>query len=97
MPAFDMLATVKAALGITGSYLDATISLYIAEVNEYLTDAGVPSAIVGTEQTAGVVSRGVADLWNYGGGAGVLSPYFYERVIQLASVAATDTATGGGD
>lgn len=97
MPAFDMLSAVKAALGITGDYLDATISLYIAEVNEYLTDAGVPSAIVGTEQTVGVVSRGVADLWNYGGGAGVLSPYFYERVIQLASVADSDTGTEGGN
>lgn len=94
MPEFDMLATVKTALGITGTYLDGTISAYIAEVNEYLTSAGVPSAIVGTEQTAGVVSRGVADLWNYGGGAGVLSPYFYERVIQLASVATTDTGSG---
>ena len=96
MPNYDMLTAVKTALGITGNYLDATISLYIAEVNEYLTDAGIPSAIVGTEQTAGVVSRGVADLWNYGGGAGVLSPYFYERVIQLASGTTTDAA-GGGD
>lgn len=96
MPNFDMLATVKTALGITGNYLDATIALYIAEVNEYISNAGVPSSIVGTEQTAGVVSRGVADLWNYGGGAGVLSPYFYERVIQLASGTTTDAA-GGGD
>lgn len=82
---FSMLDTVKTALGIAGDYLDATISLYIDEVNEYLASAGVPSTVIGTRQTAGVVTRGVADLWNYGGGAGVLSPYFYERAIQLAT------------
>lgn len=94
---YNMLDTVKTALGITGDYLDGTIALYIAEVNEYLADAGVPSTVIGTQQTAGVVTRGVADLWNYGGGAGVLSPYFYERVIQLAAgqQASTSTNTGG--
>lgn len=82
---FSMLETVKTALGITGDYLDGTIALYIAEVGEYLASAGVPSTVIGTQQTAGVVTRGVADLWNYGGGAGVLSPYFYERAIQLST------------
>lgn len=96
MADFDMLSSVKTALGITGDYQDETLSLYIAEVGEYLKDAGVPSTVVGTEQAAGVTARGVADIWNYGGGAGVLSPYFYERVIQLASGTTTDAA-GGGD
>lgn len=82
---FSMLETVKTALGITGEYLDGTIALYIAEVGEYLKDAGVPATIIGTQQAAGVTARGVADLWNYGGGAGVLSSYFYERAIQLAT------------
>ena len=87
---FDMLATVKVALGIMGSYQDGTIGAYIDEVNEYLADAGVPASMIGTKPTAGVVTRGVADLWNYGGGEGKLSPYFYERVIQLS------TAVQGG-
>lgn len=87
---FNMLDTVKAALGITSDYLDNTIALYIAEVNEYLADAGVPASVIGTQRTAGVVARGVADLWNYGGASGVLSPYFYERVIQLATAAAAN-------
>ena len=26
----------------------------------------------------------ISDLWNYGGGDGVLSPYFYQRAAQLA-------------
>lgn len=83
--AYDMLSSVKTALGITGSYQDATIAFYIAEVGEYLKDAGVPSEIIGTEQAAGVTARGVADLWSYGAGGGALSPYFYERAIQLAT------------
>lgn len=85
MDDFDMLQSVKTALGIAGNYLDGTIQLYIDEVNEYLVDAGVPSDIIGTRQTAGAVTRGVADIWNYGGGNGELSPYFRERVIQLST------------
>jgi hypothetical protein len=41
--------------------------------------------MIGTKTTAGTVARGVSDLWNYGAGAGKLSEYFYERVIQLSS------------
>lgn len=81
---FDMLAAVKEALNIGGSYQDATLQAYINEVNEYLLSAGVDASIIGTECTAGAVARGVADLWQYGGGVGKLSPYFAERAIQLA-------------
>lgn len=90
---FDMLQTVKAAIGITGSYQDATLSVYIDEVAQYMAAAGVPDSVIGTEQTVGTVARGVSDLWNYGAGEGKLSPYFYERCIQLASVA-TDSGEG---
>lgn len=91
---FDMLETVKAALGISGTFLDATLSVYIDEVAQYMAAAGVPDSVIGTEQTAGTVARGVSDLWNYGAGEGKLSPYFYERCIQLASVAKTDSGEG---
>lgn len=87
---FDMLTTIKQALGVGGSYQDATLMTYINEVNEYLLDAGVPETVIGTERTAGTVARGVADLWNYGGGEGKLSPYFYERAIQLSKVVRED-------
>lgn len=91
---FDMLASVKTALGIAGDYLDNTIQLYVDEVNEYLAAAGVPSTAIGTRATVGVVTRGVADIWNYGGGGGALSSYFYERVIQLAT--GLQSASGDG-
>jgi hypothetical protein len=95
MPDFDMLATVKAALGIGGTYQDATLQVYIAEINDYLTCAGVPSALIGTEATAGAVARGVADIWQYGSGEGKLSSYFYERVTQLALTTNDESESDG--
>ena len=75
-----MLEDVKKALGITGTYQDDTLAVYIAEVEEFLFDAGVPREKI----TAGIVARGVSDLWNYGGAEGKLSPYFMQRAAQLS-------------
>lgn len=75
-----LLDDVKNALGVTGSYQDATLNAYISEVQAFLVDAGVPVA----SQTSGVIARGVADLWNYGAGEGKLSSYFIMRASQLA-------------
>lgn len=75
-----MLENVKAALGITGEYQDGTIQQYIDEVTAFLRDAGVLEANI----TAGIVARGVADLWNYGGAEGKLSEYFMQRAAQLS-------------
>jgi hypothetical protein len=77
------LDLVKSALGITGEYQDATLKIYIDEVKAYMKDAGVPTEVINSEVSAGVIARGVTDLWNYNGGAGKLSDYFYQRVAQL--------------
>lgn len=74
------LEQVKAALGIVGGYQDATLQVYFDEAVAFLTDAGVSEANI----TAGVVARGVSDLWNYGAGDGKLSPYFMQRAAQLS-------------
>ena len=74
------LADVKNALGITGDYQDATLQVYYDEVVSFLTDSGVAAEKI----TAGLVSRGVSDLWNYGGAEGKLSQYFYQRAAQLS-------------
>lgn len=74
------LADVKNALGITGVYHDATLQVYFDEAVEFLRGAGVPDG----KMTAGIIARGVADLWNYGGEGGKLSPYFMQRAAQLA-------------
>lgn len=75
-----MLDQVKIALGITGINLDNTLQQYINEVIAFLVDAGVSESNI----TSGIVARGVADLWNYGGNEGKLSEYFMQRATQLS-------------
>lgn len=75
-----MLNDVKSLLGITGSYQDTTLQKYIDEVKDFLKEGGVAEANI----TAGIVARGVSDLWNYGSGEGKFSPYFIQRASQLA-------------
>ena len=79
-----MLEKVKALLGITGTFQDATIQGYIDEVKQFLLDGGVDASIVNADTSAGIIARGVADLWNYGSGEGQLSPYFIQRATQLS-------------
>lgn len=74
------LEDVKNALGITGNYLDNTLQIYFDEVVDFLVNAGVKQS----NMTAGIIARGVADLWNYGAGDGRLSTYFKNRAAQLS-------------
>lgn len=76
----ELLASVKSALGILGEYQDKTLSVYIAEVKSFLIGAGIDNSKI----TAGLVARGVSDLWNYGAGNGKLSDYFLQRATQLS-------------
>lgn len=76
----EMLTSVKNALGIQGDYQDNTLAVYIDEVVAFLNDAGIPNSNI----TAGIVARGVSDLWNYGSGEGKLSEYFMQRAAQLS-------------
>lgn len=80
----ELLQKVKKGLGIGGTYQDDTLTLYIDEVKAFMTDAGIPKVIVDGSQSVGVITRGVADLWNYGAGSAALSPYFMQRAAQLA-------------
>lgn len=86
-----ILAGVKNALNVTGSFQDATISVYIDEVTSYMANAGVSAALI--PASVGVIARGVNDLWNNNAGNGKLSPYFYDRVSQLVL---KSSAAGGG-
>lgn len=80
MTEIEMLISVKNALGIQGDYQNDTISEYITEVVDFLKDAGVKQSNI----TAGIVARGVSDLWSYGAGDGKLSEYFMRRATQLS-------------
>lgn len=84
-----MLEEVKQNLGITGTFQDKTIQGYIDEVKEFMLEGGVAKGVVESDKCIGIITRGVADLWNYGSGGTSFSPYFIQRVSQLALVDAT--------
>lgn len=74
------LKDVKNALGITGDYQNETLAEWYQETVSFLKEAGVSDGNI----TTGIVARGVADLWNYGGNDGKLSDYFIQRAAQLS-------------
>lgn len=84
MAEFDMLQHVKMCLGIMDDYHNVTLQGYITDVQMYLQDAGIPETVTHSAACGGVITRGVADLWNYGSGNAALSPFFYDRAAQLA-------------
>lgn len=91
----ELLAKIKAALGITGDYQDEALLFYIDEVKGFMRSAGVAQSVVDSSEAVGCIMRGVADLWNYGSGSVKLSEYFIQRVLQLA--VKPDTAGGEGN
>lgn len=92
-----MLEKVKKSLGITGSYQDNTIQEYINEVKQYLIDGGVLREVVEHPTSAGIIARGVSDLWNYGSGGTSFSPYFMQRAIQLSGKTVADLEKNNDD
>lgn len=74
------LEEIKTLTGITGDYQDSNIQAWMYETEAFLVDAGVKAANI----TAGLIARGVLDLWNYGAGDGKFSEYFIQRAIQLS-------------
>ena len=84
MTDLELLEKVKKGLGVSGTYQDDTLQLYINEVKEFMINAGVTQSTIDGSESVGVIIRGVADLWNYGAGSTELSPYFLQRVTQLA-------------
>ena len=86
----EVLAKVKLALGNVPSHLDETLKLYLEEVCNYLISAGVKVIDLEADsidaRAVGCITRGVADLWNYGNGDTKLSEYFYQRADQLRSL-----------
>ena len=92
MTAELLLKYVKESLSITGTHLDETLQHYIDEVKFFLVDAGVPQTTIDSTAAAGVIARGVADLWNYGNGDTKLSEYFYQRAKQLCYVTVNEVS-----
>lgn len=80
----ELLKEVKKRIGITGNYQDDTLNGHIQDVKDFMTDAGVSEKVMLSNRIVGAVTRGVSDLWDYGSGKGEFSPYFFQRVTQLA-------------
>lgn len=80
----EALEKIKIALGITGEYVGKTVEVWIDEVMGYMASAGVDEEVINNASTAGVIARGVIDIWDHNSGAGKLSDYFHQRVAQLA-------------
>lgn len=96
----ELLKKVKSGLGITGSYQDETLKIYVNEVKAFMMSAGVSKEIADSDASVGVIVRGAADLWNLDNGTASFrtvgfSTYFNQRVIQL--VAATTKAASDAE
>lgn len=76
-----MLEEVKKSLGITGNYQDTTIQGWIDEIKQLMIDGGIPSSIVNDKKSAGVIAKGIDDLYFQ---KTDLSKYFWQRAIQLS-------------
>ncbi len=82
----ELLTKIKIGLGITGTFHDDALKLYIDESKFFMADAGVPESVIESDAAIGCIMRGVADLWNYGAGNAKLSDYFRMRVLQLRRI-----------
>lgn len=80
----ELLKEVKSALLITTEHFDSVLNIHIRDVKDVMVKGGVPQSVVESNVSVGVIARGVSDLWNNGSGNVSLSPYFYQRVSQLA-------------
>ena len=92
MTGAELLSKVKIGLFGTdsGAWRDEMLTVYINEVKAFMIDAGVPESVATSEASVGCILMGVNDLWNYQPGSTKFSPYFIQRVNQLA-------AKSGGD
>lgn len=86
----ELLQSVKSGLMITTDLFDDVLKIHIRDVKSYLKNAGVKDSVIESEDSVGVILRGVSDLWNNGSGDVNFSPYFRDRATQLA-------LSGGGE
>ena len=81
MASAAMLASVKQALGVSGTSMDNMLTVYIDTVTRYMAGAGCTDADIAA--SPGIVARGVSDIWTNTAGDAKLSPIFYDMVGQL--------------
>lgn len=79
-----MLEEIKAGMGLTTNYQDATLRVFIREVQEFMSSAGVSDEMLSDTKAVGCILFGVNDLWNYLPGGTKFSEYTKQRAIQLS-------------
>lgn len=70
-------------LGLTEYHADI-IGGFVADGIDYLKSAGVQDSVIFSNKSVGVLVQYVTDVWNLTQGQSKLSPFFKERVVQLA-------------
>lgn len=90
-----LTTNIKTRLGITGDYQNALILALANDVKKYLISAGIAEDVVNDDMSVGVISRGVADLWNFGSGDGQFSQLFIQRTIQLTMATIEEDTNNG--
>lgn len=83
----EILTAVKTALfgSAANDFQDDVLQFFINDTMAFMQDAGVPADVITSPAAVGCIARGVSDLWNYGSGNVGFSPYFTQRVVQLAA------------
>ena len=79
----ELVNEIKKRLGITGTHHDILLLAYANDTKEFMHSAGIPAEVADSEASVGLISRGVADLWNLGSGLGVFSGFFKQRIAQM--------------
>ena len=80
----ELLAKVKCGLGITTSYQDKTLQIYIDGAKAFMLSAGVKQSVIDSAASVGCILQIVSDTWNYGSGAVKISPLAEMRIVQLS-------------
>ena len=90
----EILTKIKNGLGITGTFQDTTIQVYIDEVKEFMKSAGVKESVVNDNASVGCILQGVTDIWVEK--RSDFSEAFKKRLIQLKHKPEL-TQTGGNN
>lgn len=85
-----LLDKVKKTLGISGTYQDELLNLYIEATKRYMRDAGVRKESIEEDASVVIITKGVVDLWSYSEGKGRFSALFKDLVNQLRLTSGKD-------
>lgn len=78
----ELLTKIKNGLGITGSFQDETLKVFIDDTKEFMKSAGIKESVLTSPASVGCILQGVTDKWVEK--RGDYSEAFKKRLIQLS-------------